>query len=882
LIKEEEGTFTSDFDEDDTLSENTIPIFMMGSKPPPFYKAFEMVGEETDVDLIGCVVPKDVIPELKKTGGGVVVCYASDNQNMLNQLALITTIRKLIQSGQVKVIVVSKEVNPAMRAKFKAFGITDIFAEPVKVDEVYIFLSRAIAELTPKLKALADAMKEREEIERRGSKQKGVVSVPALKTPSDFWLSEGGGAKKIMGSWEVKLTGPGPRVCEWVDSDEKGGKKEESEWQWKSTTPDDDTFVPEKGHWIFQGEKPEFDGKVWVFKSKRPDLSFIDSTGEVHQKFFQKKAGGKLHLTIDSESAFIFWDAIVKTIAEPKVEEPEEEEEDYSNMEPEDEESTEIREPIANFSGGDGGGGTWEQVCPGPREMFWHVLVADALMQGAVQDVADVHDYWTYLGPGNPIESEDGKEWIFFENKPKHYEIFAILPRDIQNFLRAFDTGVKEEEGDDKEVHQIAGAPEEIGQLDSQMIEAEMSFDERADMSDGALDKDEAREEGKEEQVKRVSAEAYDEEDEEIQEGSKKFGLDPADDVDRIRSDAGEEEEDEETQEKKDNEGTEFDYKGKANEEAREINDLRGESEEGDEESDEETEKRGASADEEEDEETQEGGDQDGIEFDYREKKNADKGEELEYDEEGEKDESEELEATQEAEEGTEWDDQREKGKKESEELEGPEAEKKEREEEEGVNYSEMLLSMMRKNKNLYSEQALEAIEDILESMDKEEKEEEDEDELEKYNGLESLRKGTTIEPTLVPLAMGLLSSEIQGKSDIDKDESAKRFCEYFSKSIGEVDCEIWVKLSKAWHCAGSAGDTSEVNTAELDKANAQEVSLVSDLLLLAPIKDSAGDLRGYLAVSGKETSELDQSHVGGVAKFALGIVLAFQEEEAA
>ncbi len=144
------------------------------------------------------------------------------------------------------------------------------------------------------------AQGDRSELSQSGGGDPGGYSVrmgAPLHLDSDFWIYQKGRVKRIADRWVVRLKGPGSTAGRWTQIDLEDLPKDlpkdvllllekrfrDPHWRWEPIDAETDPFLKEDGSWVFRGFAPKFDADAWVFISRNPELAFFyrgESYGE--------------------------------------------------------------------------------------------------------------------------------------------------------------------------------------------------------------------------------------------------------------------------------------------------------------------------------------------------------------------------------------------------------------------------------------------------------------------------------------------------------------------------------------------------------------------------------------------------------------------------
>lgn len=305
---------------------------------PAIEAARAKLEQDESIQVIDSGGPLEATSLIKRVGTCLVLLSAPDQGEMVKQISMLKLLRELIQSKKVIVIVTTSISQRETHQKFIQYGCSEVILEPItpksllfKVDRFVKLQKKAriaeesgaaanaeretraaaqvktqaradgtYQEVTPLEARFADKVKRSKAAASTYAAAKDEEALdwkikPALELQSDCWIARTKGStlppgvvKRIADKWMIKLTGPGPLIGRWNLLENDGDQ--ENSWQWTPNDPDGDEFILEQGAWIYKGHKPEFVGEVWTFVGKRPELSFYYE-GENYGSKFRIDAG---------------------------------------------------------------------------------------------------------------------------------------------------------------------------------------------------------------------------------------------------------------------------------------------------------------------------------------------------------------------------------------------------------------------------------------------------------------------------------------------------------------------------------------------------------------------------------------------------------------
>lgn len=263
-----------------------------------------------------------------------------------------------------------------------------------------------------------------------------IISGEPLELESDCWLIQNRKPKRVANRWSVTLLGPAPHAGKWVSIENPGeAASEEAFWRWVPHDPENDPFIREEGAWVFRGFQPKFSEVAWVFVGESPELSFYYE-GESYGSKLRGDKRGRLTVARDSAAALArlpLMEASLDRVVPSKTAQSSEESGDAAEKSATEGAVREFRFALDRFGKGEG---EWESVTFGSQQRRWYVYVAEEVLLEQVPDIRKLGRYWTYFGPSNPIQTDEPPaQWVFRDREPQECASFGDLPRPIQEFL---------------------------------------------------------------------------------------------------------------------------------------------------------------------------------------------------------------------------------------------------------------------------------------------------------------------------------------------------------------------------------------------------------------------------------------------------------------
>ncbi len=303
-----------------------ITVAPLGEKLPRVLDRLKTMGEDGGplAQVIAANTATDANALGLKIEGALMLFQASKEPELVGVLNIIKGLKRRMDSGQLKIVLMLGMKSPPefLLKRLRSVGISEIITEPVTDRGLVLKLERYIKAL-PRFK----------EIQRQGGVGPGkgraanaaggkggagarggsagagggetsseIKKAQPLSTSSDFWLTQGGGARRVGARWVLRLLGPGPAVGKWVEVETSNTGT--SKWRWDPLDPKNDPFHKDPGQWFFRGQRaPQFQEFLWWFTGNEVSLEFVKPDGAVLIKFKTDGPTGPLTVASDSPSA---------------------------------------------------------------------------------------------------------------------------------------------------------------------------------------------------------------------------------------------------------------------------------------------------------------------------------------------------------------------------------------------------------------------------------------------------------------------------------------------------------------------------------------------------------------------------------------------------
>ncbi len=141
--------------------------------------------------------------------------------------------------------------------------------------------------------------------------------------------------------------------------------------------------------------------------------------------------------------------------------------------------------------------------------------------------------------------------------------------------------------------------------------------------------------------------------------------------------------------------------------------------------------------------------------------------------------------------------------------------------------------------------------------------------------------------PTLSPLALAFLLSELMNREGVDISWMSHRYCTYLSASCGGLRAELWVcgANGKAWSCAGTpdqeAGWWEGPASGAAGLSQAKTAAGDSVPVLVTQIRAGTSAPLGALVLSGQGAEKVDPKYAQAAVRMAYGMLLSLREKVA-
>lgn len=286
-----------------------VPLMVNLPHPTPVNDYCEKTASADErLKLVPVQTHVEVLTSIQAEGGGILL-YTAQTQDQINGLIeLIRVTRGLIHTGQLTIAVLGNVKNRNFVDRLTKIGVQEVLPLEVQAKVLSFKMKKLIDKVYGRAKArfdkangkVTEAKAEKKGVRTHSGRAQEKSSQLDLKMESelpqvaDCWLTERGGAVRVMGRIRVKLTGPGDVLGEWRElPHDKGPKNKPKDardnyWEW---VPDakyraDYPLIDTDGFWVFEGDRPELQGRIWSFAGRNPELSYWMGTEFWAKKFW--------------------------------------------------------------------------------------------------------------------------------------------------------------------------------------------------------------------------------------------------------------------------------------------------------------------------------------------------------------------------------------------------------------------------------------------------------------------------------------------------------------------------------------------------------------------------------------------------------------------
>ncbi len=133
--------------------------------------------------------------------------------------------------------------------------------------------------------------------------------------------------------------------------------------------------------------------------------------------------------------------------------------------------------------------------------------------------------------------------------------------------------------------------------------------------------------------------------------------------------------------------------------------------------------------------------------------------------------------------------------------------------------------------------------------------------------------------PSIKPLAMAFLMSELMCKQGLTAKQVAEKFCGYLAKSCGpRLNMELWYVVGDRMYCAATSDGMQGVHGTRAHGIK-DPVKQISSTLVAGSVFGHSGDHLGCLIFSGENAKKIPASYITAVASMTVGILQTFIAE---
>jgi len=196
----------------------------------------------------------------------LVVLSVFETDELMGALQFLANVENRIQSGAMKVMVISRATHPKLSTLLKLKGVFEVADFQLSAKTLHYKIRLGVEQL------------------RKASIESTVSWSPEVEHASDFWSTVNPKhVRFVIGKWFMNLYGPGPSAGLWQDS----GLRLNGEKGWIfQPRGEERVFFKGDGRWIFFGNCPEFSWSLglWYFISKKPFFAFYEKNQVVYEK----------------------------------------------------------------------------------------------------------------------------------------------------------------------------------------------------------------------------------------------------------------------------------------------------------------------------------------------------------------------------------------------------------------------------------------------------------------------------------------------------------------------------------------------------------------------------------------------------------------------
>jgi hypothetical protein len=129
--------------------------------------------------------------------------------------------------------------------------------------------------------------------------------------------------------------------------------------------------------------------------------------------------------------------------------------------------------------------------------------------------------------------------------------------------------------------------------------------------------------------------------------------------------------------------------------------------------------------------------------------------------------------------------------------------------------------------------------------------------------------------PTLSPLALAFLMSELVNDRSKSLSQGAERYCAYLSASCGGLQTELWYRGQAGWSCAATSEGVRKVHEAEASSVEQDPATRFHGSDTLVAAVRFRGQVCGALVIHGAGTEGVKSDYAEAAARVACGLVVS-------
>jgi DNA-binding NarL/FixJ family response regulator len=273
-------------------------LIIVSSKPLLRIKnLMNLVEEEEGYNVFEASDSDSAIDEAQKLESSVVLFFINQIENINDIIELSGALYDEIENNEIKVVVVSYAKHGNLKSILNKIGVDYVFSGRADLEIVRKSIGVCFNKMEKQQKSLKKHEEQLANLKIPQSVTK-VEVVGTMETPFDYFVSEGKKSyKRVIGEWEIELTGPSLNVGTWIRS-RREEYRAQRVWEYITHTKTHELFKGQEGTWFYSGKRPKYKDDKWIFKGERPVLYYKDGLEEEFK--IQNKDGGATLLIRDN------------------------------------------------------------------------------------------------------------------------------------------------------------------------------------------------------------------------------------------------------------------------------------------------------------------------------------------------------------------------------------------------------------------------------------------------------------------------------------------------------------------------------------------------------------------------------------------------------